>query len=169
MLNDSQKKLKAEAKKAFDKLSGNKVSLATAESFTGGAVANAVIQIPGASNFFKEGIVCYSNESKMFRLNVKSATLDNYGAVSEKTCREMAEGLLSSPLKPDFAVATTGNAGPGTEDKSLDGECFIAAGDKNHICVRRIFLSGTREENICEGAAQALELLNESLKNKGEQ
>lgn len=143
-----------------------KLTLAIAESFTGGTVAASVVKIAGASSYFLEGAVCYSNEAKMLRLGVKAETLDKFGAVSEQTAREMIKGLLSSPLKPDFAVATTGNAGPGAEEKSELGEAYVAAGSKENITVVRLDLKGSREENIAKGAVEALKTLIECVKNQ---
>lgn len=143
-----------------------KYTLAIAESFTGGNVVASFVAIPGASSFVLEGLTCYSNESKQVRLGVKAETLDKFGAVSENTIREMINGLLASPLKPDFAVATTGNAGPGTEPLSDPGECYVAAGNKNDIIVKRLSLSGSREENIFDGTNEALALLIKFVKNQ---
>lgn len=140
-------------------------TLAVAESFTGGTIASKLVAIPGASKFFREGIVCYSNDSKRFRLCVKDETLSNYGAVSEQTAREMAAGLLSSPLKPDYVIATTGNADVSLENTSNDGEAYVAVGDNHEITVKRLNFTGKRNENIALGAETALDTLLELVKN----
>jgi len=145
---------------------GGKYTLAIAESFTGGNVTASLVAIPGASSFILEGLTCYSNTSKCLRLGVKAETLDKFGAVSENTAREMIEGLLSSPLKPDFAVATTGNAGPGVEPLSDLGECYVAAGNENGVSVKRLSLKGGREENISVGTLEALKNLIKFVKNQ---
>lgn len=145
---------------------GGKHTLAIAESFTGGNIVASLVAIPGASSFVLEGLTCYSNESKSLRLGVKAETLDEFGAVSENTAREMVEGLLSSPLKPDFAVATTGNAGPGVEPLSSPGECYVAVGNKTVISVKKLSLAGSREENISVGTLEALENLIKFVKNQ---
>lgn len=154
------------AEKVSEIFKSGKFTLAIAESFTGGNVVASFVAIPGASSFVLEGLTCYSNESKQVRLDVKAETLDKCGAVSENTVREMINGLLGSPLEPDFAVATTGNAGPGTEPLSNPGECYVAAGNKNDIIVKRLLLSGSREENILDGTLEALELLIKFVKNQ---
>lgn len=142
-------------------LSASGKTLSAAESFTGGNVTAAIVSVPGASKFLREGIVSYSVMSKEYRLGVEKATLDRYGAVSERTVREMIRGLMDSPLKPDFAVATTGNAGPGREKGSEDGVCYVAAGDREEVVVRRFVVRGERRDNIAEGTLAALVLLNE--------
>jgi len=93
-------------------------TLATAESCTGGFLANEITDVPGASDYFLEGVVTYSNEAKMDLLGVKKATLDNYGAVSSETALEMAKGIRQR-AGADLGVSVTGIAGPsgGTEEK----------------------------------------------------
>jgi nicotinamide-nucleotide amidase len=102
-----------------DFLAGNGLALATAESCTGGMIASRIVDVPGASKVFFEGLVTYSNESKMQRLAVNCETLEKYGAVSEQTAKEMAYGLLNENV--DIAVSTTGIAGPdgGTPEKPV--------------------------------------------------
>ncbi len=103
-----QDKSIAEALAEF--LTENALVLSTAESCTGGMVASKLIDVPGASKFFHEGVVTYSNQSKMERLSVDSKTLAKYGAVSAEVAKEMAFGLLNQYV--DVAVSTTGIAGP---------------------------------------------------------
>ncbi|MCL2161679.1 MAG: CinA family protein [Betaproteobacteria bacterium] len=86
-------------------------TLATAESCSGGLLAGAVTATPGSSNWFERGFVTYSNESKMDLLGVAPATLARYGAVSEETAREMADGAIAHS-HADVAIAITGIAGP---------------------------------------------------------
>ncbi len=91
-------------------LTENDLILSSAESCTGGMVASHIIDVPGASKFFHEGVVTYSNQSKMERLSVDAKTLAKYGAVSAEVAKEMAYGLLNQHI--DVAVSTTGIAGP---------------------------------------------------------
>jgi len=102
-----------------DFLAENNLVIATAESCTGGLVAARIVDAPGASKVFYEGVVTYANEAKEARLNVSEETLEKYGAVSEQTAKEMAYGLLSENV--DIAVSTTGIAGPdgGTPEKPV--------------------------------------------------
>lgn len=122
------------------------MSLALAESCTGGAIAKAVTDVPGSSAWFERGFVTYSNAAKVDMLGVSQATLNAKGAVSEETALEMAEGALVYSLA-DLAVAVTGIAGPdgGTAEKPV-GTVFIAwqlRGQPGH-CVKRQF-SGDRQ------------------------
>ena len=87
-------------------------SVATAESCTGGLIAGAITDIAGSSAWFDRGFVTYSNEAKMEMLGVTKATLDEHGAVSEATAREMVAGALRNS-GATIAVAVTGIAGPG--------------------------------------------------------
>ncbi|MEQ9562128.1 MAG: nicotinamide-nucleotide amidohydrolase family protein, partial [Woeseiaceae bacterium] len=95
-------------------------TFATAESCTGGWIAKIVTDVPGASRCFCYGIVSYSNGAKESLLGVAPGTLESFGAVSEETAREMAEGALRLS-GADFAVAVSGIAGPdgGSEDKPV--------------------------------------------------
>jgi nicotinamide-nucleotide amidase len=101
-------------------LLGRKMTLATAESCTGGLIASRITNVPGASDYFLGGIVAYSNEWKRELLGVKEETLKNFGAVSGETAREMAEGVRSR-MKADIGVSVTGIAGPtgGSEEKPV--------------------------------------------------
>lgn len=100
--------------------------LASAESCTGGGLAYAITSVPGSSAWFDCGLITYSNTAKLKLLHVNPCTLANFGAVSEQTAREMAEGALKSS-NADISIATTGIAGPagGTEDKPI-GTLWIA-------------------------------------------
>jgi nicotinamide-nucleotide amidase len=111
-------------------------TLSTAESCTGGTIASRLTAFSGASAYFKGGIVAYSNEVKENILGVRSETLASYGAVSEETVHEMVEGVRQH-LKTDYAIATTGIAGPtgGTPDKPV-GTVWIAVAGPNGIETR---------------------------------
>ena len=99
--------------------------LATAESCTGGWVAEAITAVAGCSDWFDRGFVSYSNAAKRDMLSVSAATLKEYGAVSEETAREMALGALKHS-KAQVALAITGIAGPtgGSPDKPVGTVCF---------------------------------------------
>lgn len=133
------------AHRLYTVLKLHRMKLATAESFTGGGVGHAVVEIPGASKVFYEGINAYSNQSKMARLGVTDYTLKKFGAVSNETAYEMAAGLLKEG-KCDLAVATTGIAGPDADgtDKPV-GLCYIAVGTMDRVRVFRFLLDGDRE------------------------
>lgn len=122
------------------------LTLATAESCTGGLVAAAVTAIAGSSAVFQGGLVAYSNHVKTSLLGVKDETLSIYGAVSEEVAREMAEGAIKL-LKTSVAIATTGIAGPsgGTIKKPI-GTVWIAMAGVNGTRARLLDLSGNRHE-----------------------
>lgn len=105
-------------------------SFAVAESCTGGGLAKAITDIPGSSAWFDRGVVTYSNQAKQDLLNVSAETLEQYGAVSEQTAREMAEGLLASTTV-DITISITGIAGPegGSKDKPVGTVWFGFAGN----------------------------------------
>ena len=123
--------------------SGEKpLTISTAESCTGGMIASKLIEVPGISTNFIEGIVSYSNEAKIKRLKVKKETLEKYGAVSEEVAREMLAGL-----KTDVGISTTGIAGPGggTKDKPV-GLVYIGIKVKNEVKVFKRELKGDRKK-----------------------
>jgi len=113
------------AAKAGKRLKAAGAKLVTAESCTGGWVAQAVTSIGGSSDWFERGFVTYSNEAKRELLGVKAGTLQKHGAVSEQTAREMAKGALRKS-RATIAVAVTGVAGPtgGTAAKPVGMVCF---------------------------------------------
>jgi nicotinamide-nucleotide amidase len=149
----------------FDLLKLRGVRLSVAESFTGGRVVSEVIKNPGASAFVNEGIVSYSNESKIKRLGVEKTDLFKHGAVSSVVAYQMAAGLLRSGAC-DIAIATTGIAGPKSDDtKKPVGLCYIAVGMKNGVHTYKLNLSGTREEITETAKNTALFLAIKKLKN----
>ena len=123
--------------------SGEKpLTISTAESCTGGMIASKLIEVPGISENFIEGIVSYSNEAKIKRLKVKKETLEKYGAVSEEVAREMLAGL-----KTDIGISTTGIAGPGggTKDKPV-GLVYIGIKVKDEVKIFKRELKGDRNK-----------------------
>jgi len=123
-------------------------TLATAESCTGGAIAARLTRLSGASNYFKGGVVAYSNEIKQSMLGVSEQTLANHGAVSEQTVREMVDGLLER-FGTDYAVAVSGIAGPsgGTSDKPV-GTVWLAIGYPGGCETYLLHLHGGRDAVI---------------------
>ena len=140
------------------------VALATAESCTGGWVAQCVTSVAGSSDWFDRGFVTYSNASKEELLGVRRATLDAHGAVSEETAREMAAGALERS-RAGLAVAVTGIAGPagGTPAKPVGTVCFAWAsrGARARSMVRRF--DGDRESVRRQSVIAALEGVLDSL------
>ncbi len=144
-------------------LTKRKQTLALAESCTGGAIANRVTNVPGASKIFLGGIVAYSNGVKEKFLGVRPETLKKHGAVSEAVAREMAAGARKK-FGADFAIAVTGIAGPsgGTKDKPV-GTVFIALAGKFGVVVERKLNFFGREKFKQLTAQQALEMLRGHL------
>ena len=127
------------------KLIEDNITIACAESCTGGLVAAAFTDMPGISSVFKEGAVTYSNEAKMKMLGVKKETLDKYGAVSPETAAEMAEGIAKTS-GCEIGVSTTGIAGPGggTEEKPV-GLVYIGFYRNGVVKTKKLNYPGLRE------------------------
>ncbi|MBQ7677152.1 MAG: nicotinamide-nucleotide amidohydrolase family protein, partial [Lachnospiraceae bacterium] len=113
------------ADEAVHLLAQHNLTIATAESCTGGMIASRLVEYAGISAYFNEGYVTYSNEAKMKLLGVKEETLLTYGAVSEQCARQMADGVKKA-AGSDIGIATTGIAGPdsGSKEKPV-GTVFI--------------------------------------------
>jgi nicotinamide-nucleotide amidase len=145
-------------------LTEQKKTLSTAESCTGGLIATMITDVPGASMVFRGSVVAYDNDVKVSQLRVNQKTLDEFGAVSEETAREMAEGVLTQ-MKTDFAVSVTGIAGPdgGSEEKPV-GTIWIALAEKGSKSITKK-LQGDfgRKLNRERAAAAALEILRHRL------
>lgn len=147
------------AQAVVDLLKTNSLYLSTCESCTGGMVASSIIDIPGASEVYKEGFVTYSNKAKRSRLNVKKSTLVKYGAVSEQTAKEMAKGC-AQVSKADVTVSTTGIAGPdgGSDDKPV-GLVYIGCSVCGKTRVEKYNFDGDRSQVRSMAASAALALL----------
>jgi nicotinamide-nucleotide amidase len=137
----------------------NSLYLATCESCTGGMVASKIIDVPGASEVFKEGFVTYSNKAKRSRLGVKKSTLVKYGAVSEQTAKEMVKGCAAA-AKANVTVSTTGIAGPdgGTDEKPV-GLVYIGCSVCGKTKVVKYNFEGDRMEIRSKATSAALALL----------
>lgn len=128
-------------------------------------MVSAVISTSGASAFLREGIVAYSNESKIERLNVKEEDLRSFGAVSSKVAYQMAAGLLMKG-GCDAAISTTGIAGPNSDNTNKPvGLNYIGIGTKEGVHVYKYELKGTREEITETAKNTALFLAIKLLKN----
>jgi nicotinamide-nucleotide amidase len=154
--------IRALARKLLDLARIGAHVVATAESCTGGLVAGAITDLPGASEIFDRGFVTYSNAAKIEMLGVRNETLGAHGAVSRETALEMAEGALKHS-RATIAVAITGIAGPdgGSPEKPV-GLVHFACADRNGAAhVERRFGSLSRDEIRAAAVAQALEMLIE--------
>ncbi|MFN3491471.1 MAG: CinA family protein [Anaerolineales bacterium] len=143
-----------------------KLTLATAESCTGGLIAHLITNIPGSSEYFLGGIVCYSNEAKANLLNVSWNTLNSKGAVSKETVIEMALGAKEK-LKADIAVSVSGIAGPGggTLDKPV-GTTWVGLATPSQVEARRFIWNGNREENKKLSSQAALQFILDYFEGK---
>lgn len=151
--------------RVFDVLKLRDKKISIAESFTGGRVVSSIIANSGASKYLSEGVVTYSNISKIKRLGVRKEDLYTHGAVSSKVAYQMALGLLMTG-DCDIAVSTTGIAGPYSDDsKKPVGLNFIAIGTKQGIHVYKYELKGNREEITETAKNTALFLTIKTLKN----
>ena len=143
------------------------LTFSAAESCTGGMIASAVVDVPGASSVFMGGVVAYDNMVKHELLNVPAATLEHFGAVSPETAEAMARGVAAK-LHTDCSVATTGIAGPGggTDAKPV-GLVYVAAYLNGRCEVREFRLRGERAAIRQRSTAKALLLALEMLKSEG--
>ncbi len=145
-------------------LTAGRMTVTTAESCTGGLIAGTIVNVAGASDVLNEGYVTYSNEAKERLVGVKHETLEKYGAVSEQTAREMAEGAARS-AGADAALSATGIAGPGggTAEKPV-GLVYIGCFLKGRTTVRECRFHGNRQENRLHTVETALEMLRDALR-----
>jgi len=136
-----------------------KQTLSTAESCTGGYVAQLITSIPGSSGYFRGSVIAYDNEIKKTILGVDPEVLSVHGAVSEETVRAMITGALRT-MKSDFALATTGIMGPGGgSEKKPVGTVWIAAGNGRETITQKLWFRFDRQRNTELTAANVLNLL----------
>jgi nicotinamide-nucleotide amidase len=144
-------------------LSARKATLSTAESCTGGQIAEMITSIAGSSEYFRGSIVAYSNEIKEKLLGVKHETLVENGAVSEQTVREMAAGVRER-LRTDYSIAVSGIAGPtgGSPEKPV-GTTWIAVASPSGIITRKFLFGEHRGRNITRASLSALSMLRKEI------
>lgn len=150
----------------MDFMESQNLTLSIAESCTGGYISHQFTQHPGSSKVFLGGAITYSNSLKMSLLGVSEETLINYGAVSEETVKEMAEGAHSA-FHSDYSIAVSGIAGPdgGTEEKPV-GTIWIAITGKTKTIARKYNFGNKRIQNIERSATTALILLYKLMKEE---
>lgn len=147
-------------------LRGRGWRLAVAESCTGGLVGHMVTNVPGASTYFLGGVIAYDYHAKVRLLGVSWETLENHGAVSEATVKEMARGVRQA-LGADIGLSISGIAGPtgGTPEKPV-GTVWIGLDTETGSWTQEHHAQGDRLANKEEFAAAALTFLWEHLKNQ---
>lgn len=143
-------------------------TLATAESCTGGNIAHRFTAMPGASEYFKGGVVAYSNEVKIALLGVDPESLNRYGAVSQSIAEQMAEGVRRA-TGATYGISTTGIAGPtgGTPEKPV-GTVWMAVATPNGVFSRRMVFGSVRSQNIERASSNCINLLRLQLLGLGD-
>jgi len=147
-------------------LTEKKLSLAVAESFTGGLLQDWITNVPGSSIPFSGGIITYSNEAKVALTDVNTNSLKKFGAVSEQVALEMVRGIQKK-FDSTCAISTTGIAGPsGGSDEKPVGLCYIAVRFKEKESARKFRFGTDREINKMRGAMAGLEMLKQLITEK---
>jgi nicotinamide-nucleotide amidase len=141
-------------------------TIATAESCTGGKIAQILTSVAGASNYFRGSVVSYATDTKISVLGVSAQTIEKYTVVSASVASEMALGIQKL-MKADYAIATTGNAGPSKGDADAEvGTVFIALATPEAVFVSEFNFGQPRDKVIDRTTNKALEILQkEILKN----
>lgn len=138
-------------------------TIATAESCTSGRIGEVITSVPGASAYYKGGTICYSNEAKTKVLGIDAQLIEEKNAVSEEVAKEMVKGILGL-MGTDFAIATTGFAGPGADPGIPVGTIWIACGSADDIRTLKLEGDEGREENLRNATVKALHFFVEFLK-----
>ncbi|MFY8181630.1 MAG: CinA family nicotinamide mononucleotide deamidase-related protein [Flavobacterium sp.] len=141
-------------------------TIATAESCTGGKIAQVLTSVSGASNYFRGSVVSYATDTKVSVLGVSEETINKYTVVSAQVAKEMALGIQKL-MKTDYAIATTGNAGPSKGDADAEvGTVFLALATPSEVIVEEFNFGQPREKVIDRAVNKAFEMLQkEILKN----
>ena len=141
-------------------------TVSTAESCTGGRIAQAIIAVPGASKYFKGGIICYVSEVKENLLGVSHQLLEERTAVSEEVAKEMVKGACET-LHTDYAIAATGIAGPSGGTKEIPvGTIWLACGSKERIVTMKVEEDHGRDINLAIAANTAMQMFCNFLKDE---
>ena len=141
-------------------------TIGTAESCTGGRIAEAIIAVPGASEYFKGGIICYVNEVKENLLGVPHELIEQHTAVCEEVAIEMVKGACKT-LGTDYAIAATGLAGPGGGTKEIPvGTIWLACGNAQRQVTVKIEEDHGRDVNLSIATNRALQIFCDFLKEE---
>jgi len=142
------------------------MTLATAESCTGGRVGECIIATPGSSVYFKGGVISYTNEIKERLLKVDHQLLEEKTAYCEEVAVAMVKGVINI-MNTDLGIAVTGIAGPGGATPDIPvGTIWIACGDKDNVVTLKLTDDEGRDLNIAKATNQALQLFVSFLKDK---
>ncbi|MFY7740987.1 MAG: CinA family nicotinamide mononucleotide deamidase-related protein [Flavobacterium sp.] len=147
-------------------LTHHKKTISTAESCTGGKIAQVLTSVAGASSYFRGSVVSYATDTKVSALGVSEETINKYTVVSSQVAKEMAIGVQKL-MKSDYAIATTGNAGPSKGDTDAEvGTVFLALVTPSEVIVEEFNFGQPREKVIDRAVNKAFEMLQkEILKN----
>ena len=142
-------------------------TLCTAESCTAGRISSVITAVPGSSNYFKGGIICYTDEIKAEILKVDPQVIEENTAVCEEVVRQMIVGAIDL-FHADYAIAISGFAGPGGADNPkssvIVGTIWIAVGNKDHIVTKKIEEDNGRDKNLASATSAAMHMLCDYLK-----
>ncbi len=159
--------LKLVSKEINEMMWRNHKTLATAESCTAGRVASVITAVPGSSNYYKGGLVCYSDEVKIQLLKVDADIIAEKTPVCEEVVRQMVIGA-NELFHTDYAVAISGFAGPGGPDGGrsgvIVGTIWIAVGTKDNVVTTMIEEDNGRDKNLASATTVAMHLLRDYLK-----
>lgn len=159
--------LKLVSKEINEMMWRNHKTLATAESCTAGRVASVITAVPGSSNYYKGGLVCYSDEVKIQLLKVDADVIAEKTPVCEEVVRQMVIGA-NELFHTDYAVAISGFAGPGGPDGGrsgvIVGTIWIAVGTKDDVVTTMIEEDNGRDKNLASATSVAMHLLRDYLK-----
>ena len=159
--------LKLVSKEINEMMWRNHKTLATAESCTAGRVASVITAVPGSSNYYKGGLVCYSDEVKIQLLKVDADVIAEKTPVCEEVVRQMVIGA-NELFHTDYAVAISGFAGPGGPDGGrsgvIAGTIWIAVGTKDDVVTTMIEEDNGRDKNLASATSVAMHLLRDYLK-----
>lgn len=159
--------LKLLSKEINEMLWRNHKTLATAESCTAGRIASVITAVPGSSNYFKGGLICYADEVKTELLGVDAAVIAEKTPVCEEVVRQMVLGA-NKLFHTDYAVAISGFAGPGGPDGGrsgvIVGTIWIAVGNADSIVTTMIEEDNGRDKNLASATSAAMHLLRDYLK-----
>jgi len=144
-------------------LTSESKTVATAESCTGGYISHLITRVPGSSNYYKGSVIAYANEVKIADLDVSSSDIKNYGAVSQQVVEQMAVGVQQK-MKTDYAIATSGIAGPtGGSDEKPVGTIWIAVATPEGVVSKKYQFGKLRDVTIELTAVTALGMLRDCL------
>ncbi|QOR48413.1 CinA family protein [Trueperella pecoris] len=148
-------------------LSARGMSLAVAESLTGGRLASMFVSVPGASTCFRGGVVAYATQAKSVVLGVSAVRLEETGPVDGVVAEQMAAGVAAL-MKSDYGLATTGVAGPGPADGHEAGTVWVGLSTPAGTSSHEFHFDGNRESVRNESVLAAITVLAEALENNGE-